>query len=151
MQAAPWWRWAVVLIPGILLYQFPVAGLSPAQAHVFGIFAATIIALVAQPVRMGVSVLVAMTLLAVTGAVPPARVLGGFSNVTVWMIFTAFLFARAVTVTGFGTRVAYVFIERFARSPLSLAYSEARRLGYLWHEFGDAHLIIGAATDRATP
>jgi len=35
--------------------------------------------------------------------------------------------------------------------PLSLAYSEARRLGYLWHEFGDAHLIIGAATDRATP
>lgn len=28
--------------------------------------------------------------------------------------------------------------------PLARAYSEARRLGYLWHEFGDAHLIVGA-------
>jgi DASS family divalent anion:Na+ symporter len=113
----------VVLIPGLLLYFFPVAGLTSAQAHVFGIFAATIVSLVVQPVRMGVSVLVAMTLLAVTGALPPARVLSGFSNVTVWMIFTAFLFSKAVTVTGFGARVAYFFIERFARSPLRLAYS----------------------------
>jgi S-adenosylmethionine:tRNA ribosyltransferase-isomerase len=26
---------------------------------------------------------------------------------------------------------------------LARAYSEARRLGYLWHEFGDSHLIVG--------
>ena len=26
---------------------------------------------------------------------------------------------------------------------LGRAYSEARRLGYLWHEFGDSHLIVG--------
>lgn len=26
---------------------------------------------------------------------------------------------------------------------LERAYAEARRLGYLWHEFGDSHLIIG--------
>jgi S-adenosylmethionine:tRNA ribosyltransferase-isomerase len=25
---------------------------------------------------------------------------------------------------------------------LERAYAEARRLGYLWHEFGDSHLII---------
>jgi len=30
------------------------------------------------------------------------------------------------------------------RERLDRAYVEARRLGYLWHEFGDAHLIIGA-------
>jgi S-adenosylmethionine:tRNA ribosyltransferase-isomerase len=30
---------------------------------------------------------------------------------------------------------------------LKRAYSEARQLGYLWHEFGDSHLILG---DRAT-
>jgi S-adenosylmethionine:tRNA ribosyltransferase-isomerase len=28
---------------------------------------------------------------------------------------------------------------------LDRAYAEARRRGYLWHEFGDAHLIVGAA------
>ena len=26
---------------------------------------------------------------------------------------------------------------------LSLAYEEARTLGYLWHEFGDSHLVLG--------
>ena len=29
---------------------------------------------------------------------------------------------------------------------LERAYAEARRLGYLWHEFGDSHLIIAART-----
>jgi DASS family divalent anion:Na+ symporter len=115
----------VVLIPGALLWFLPLPGLKASQAHVFGVFVATIIALVAQPVRMGVSVLLAMTLLAVTGALPPARVLSGFANVTVWLVFTAFLFSRAVTQTGFGERVGYLFVERFARTPLRLGYSMA--------------------------
>jgi S-adenosylmethionine:tRNA-ribosyltransferase-isomerase (queuine synthetase) len=29
---------------------------------------------------------------------------------------------------------------------LERAYADARRLGYLWHEFGDSHLIIAART-----
>jgi len=35
------------------------------------------------------------------------------------------------------------------RRHLERAYEEARRLGYLWHEFGDSHLII--ATRSRTP
>ena len=108
-----------------MLFFFPLPGLNTIQSHLLGIFVATIIALVAQPVPMGVSVLVAMTLLALTRTLPPAKVLSGFSNVTVWLIFTAFLFARAVTATGFGTRVGYLFIRRFARTPLTLGYSIA--------------------------
>ena len=115
----------MVLIPGLLLYFFPLPGLNTMQSHLLGVFLATIIALVAQPVPMGVSVVVAMTLLALTRTFPPAKALSGFSNVTVWLIFTAFLFARAVTATGFGTRVGYLFIRRFARTPLSLGYSIA--------------------------
>jgi divalent anion:Na+ symporter, DASS family len=99
--------------------------LNPMQRHLLAVFAATIVALVAQPVPMGVSVLVAMTLLALTGTLPPAQVLSGFSNATVWLIFIAFLFGRAFTVTGLGKRVGYLFIRRFARSPLSLGYSLA--------------------------
>src|SRR5579885_1139100 len=119
------WRWMAVLTPGVLFWFRIWPGLSLLQSRVLGVFLATIVALVAQPVPMGVSVLVAMTLLAVTGTLPPARVLAGFSNLTVWLIFTAFLFARAVTVTGFGMRIGYLFIARFARSPLSLGYSIA--------------------------
>ena len=120
-----WWRWAVVLIPGALLYFFPLPGLNAGQSQLLGIFVATIIALVAQPMPMGVSVLIAMTVLALTRTLPPAKILSGFSNVTVWLIFTAFLFARAVTATGFGTRVGFLFVQRFARTPLTLGYSIA--------------------------
>ncbi len=74
---------------------------------------------------MGVSVIVAITVLALTRTLTPVQALSGFSNVTVWLVFTAFLFARAVTATGFGTRVGYLFIQRFARTPLSLGYSLA--------------------------
>ena len=125
MLRRAWWRWGAVLLPAVLLTLFPAPGLTALQNRLLLIFLATIVALVAQPVPMGASVLVAMTLLAVTRTLPPAQVLSGFANVTVWLIFTAFLFSRAVTATGFGRRVGYAFIRRFARTPLSLGYSIA--------------------------
>ncbi|MGD0666086.1 MAG: DASS family sodium-coupled anion symporter [Bryobacteraceae bacterium] len=122
---ASWLRWAAVLIPAALLLAFPPAGLNAQQDHLLAVFIATIVALVAQPVPMGVSCVLAMTVLALSGTLPPAQVLSGFANVTVWLIFTAFLFSRAFTQTGFGKRIGYLFIRRFARTPLSLGYSLA--------------------------
>jgi divalent anion:Na+ symporter, DASS family len=119
------WRPLVVLVTGVLLWTLPLPGLTPAQRHLLAIFVATIVALVARPVPMGVSALTAMTLLALTGTLPPPRVLAGFSNLTVWLVFSAFLFARAVTVTRLGQRIAYYFIHRFGRTPLTLGYSLA--------------------------
>ncbi len=118
-------RWATVLAPGLLLYFLPVPGLNLSQRHLLAIFAATIVSLVAQPVAMGVSVLVAMTMLVLTNTLPGTKVLSGFSNATVWLIFTAFLFARAITATGFGLRIAYLFVRRFGHSALTLGYSVA--------------------------
>lgn len=120
-----YWRWAAALAPGLALWFGRIPGLNAQQEHLLAIFFATIVALVSQPVRMGVSVLIAMTLLAVTNTLSPAKTLSGFSNVTVWLIFTAFLFSRAFTATGFGLRVGYMFIRRFGRTPLSLGYSIA--------------------------
>ncbi len=119
------WRWTVVLFPGALLWYLPYLGLTAPQRHLLSVFVATILSLIAQPVPMGVSALVAMTFLAITGTLPPARVLSGFSNLTVWLVFAAFLFARAVTATRLGQRIAYGFIHRFGRSTLSLGYSLA--------------------------
>ena len=65
-----------MLGPGIGLYFFNLPGMNTAQERLLAIFAATIIALVAQPVRMGVSVLLAMTLLVLTHTLTPARVAG---------------------------------------------------------------------------
>ena len=87
------------------------------------IFVATIIALVVQPVPMGVSTIVAVIVMALTKTVPADQIFSGYSNPTVWLIFTAFLFSRAVITTGFGMRVAYRLIRRFGRSSLTLSYS----------------------------
>src|SRR6266849_1718539 len=118
-------RWVFVLVPGLLLYLLPVAGFTPAQRHLLAIFIATIVALVVQPVPMGVSTMAAITLLALTKTIAPNQIFSGYSNPTVWLIFTAFLFSRAVTITGFGMRVAYGFIRRFGHSSLTLSYSIA--------------------------
>ena len=114
-----------MLVPALLLYFLPVPGLNPSQRHLLAIFVGTIVSLVAQPVVMGVSVLLAMTILVLTNTLPGTKVLSGFSNATVWLIFTAFLFARAITATGFGLRIAYMFVRRFGHSALTLGYSVA--------------------------
>ena len=118
-------RWAIVLVPGVLLYFLPLPLLNLVQRHLLAIFVASIIALVAQPVAMGVSTTAALVVLALTNTVPADQIFSGYSNPTVWLIFSAFLFARAATSTGFGARVAYTFIHRFGRSPLTLGYAIA--------------------------
>src|SRR5579859_2610729 len=118
-------RWAVVLIPGLLFYFLPLPALSAGQRHLLAVFVATIIALVAHPVPMAVSTLIGLAVLALTRTLTANQVYSGYSNTTVWLIFTAFLFSRAVMSTRFGMRVAYVFIRRFGRTSLSLSYSIA--------------------------
>ncbi len=110
-------------MPGLLLYFLPVPGLNIVQRHLLAVFLSTIISLIAQVVPMGVSALVAMTVLALTKTLPGPKVLSGFSNATIWLVFTAFLFARALTMTGLGLRIAYLFIRRFGHSALTLGYS----------------------------
>ncbi|MFL6417006.1 MAG: DASS family sodium-coupled anion symporter [Bryobacteraceae bacterium] len=117
------WRWFVVLVPGLLLYLLPLPSLRPDQRHLVAFFAATIIALIAQPMAMGACILVSLTALALTNTLPPNVVLSGFADPTVWLIFTAFLFSRAVTDTRLGMRIAYLFIRKFGRNALTLGYS----------------------------
>src|SRR6478736_496736 len=106
-------RWAIVLATGLAVYFAPLPGFSAPQQHLLAIFVATIVALVARPVPMGESVVIAATLLLLTQTLPAEKVLAGFGNTTVWLMFSAFLFARAITTTGLGVRIAYFFIGRF--------------------------------------
>jgi len=118
-------RWAVVLIPSLLLYLIPLPGFSPFQSHLIAIFLGAIIALVAQPIAMGASVILAMTLLVLTNTLSAPRALAGFANPVVWMIFSAFIFARAMMLTGLGQRIAFLLIRGFGHSSLTLAYCVA--------------------------
>ena len=124
-RVAAWWRWGVVLVPGVLLYISPLPALDAGQRHLLAFFVAIIIALVAQPIPMGATVLTALTALVLTRTLPAQAALAGFSDPTVWLIFTAFLFSRAVTQTKLGMRIAYLFIGKFGKSSLTLGYSIA--------------------------
>jgi DASS family divalent anion:Na+ symporter len=114
-----------VLVVGFGLYFFPVPPFTESQRHLLAVFAATIAALIFRPVAMGVSVLLATTVLLLTRTLPTDTVLAGFGNATAWLVFCAFLFARAVTNSQLGERIAYVFISRFGRTSLTLGYSIA--------------------------
>ena len=118
-------RWVPVLVPGLAVYFAPLPGFNATQQHLLAIFVGTIVALVARPVVMGVSVLIAATLLLLTRTLPAEIVLAGFGNTTVWLMFSAFLFARAITTTGLGVRIAYFFISQFGHTSLTLGYSVA--------------------------
>jgi DASS family divalent anion:Na+ symporter len=115
-------RWAITLAPGFALGLLPL-GFTSEQQRLLAVFVSTILSLVVQPLPMGACSLLAMTTLFLSGALPGVKVLAGFGNPTVWLIFSAFLFARAVIGTGFGLRIAYLFVRRFGAGPLSLAYS----------------------------
>ena len=56
------------------------------------------------------SVLLAMAPSVLTNTLPGTKVLSGCNGVA---DSTAFLFARAITTTGFGLRIAYLFVRRF--------------------------------------
>jgi len=122
--SASWWRWAAAIVPALVLY-FTPSGLPVETRHLLAIFAGTIIALISRPMPMGTSVVIGMVLLVLTGTLTATRALAGFSSPTAWMIFSAFLFARAVSATGFGPRVAYLLIHRIGHNTLSLGYALA--------------------------
>lgn len=74
---------------------------------------------------MGVGIVIATTILVLTNTLPGSRALAGFAYPTTWLIFSAFLFARAVTLTGLGPRVAYLLVSRIGHNSLLLGYAVA--------------------------
>ena len=116
---------ATVLVAVVIWFlPFP-AGIDPKAWHLFAIFVATILGLILQPLPMGAVVLIGVISTALTETLSIADALNGFSNPTVWLIFVAFIFARAFAKTGLGRRVAYWFIRAFGHKTLGLGYALA--------------------------
>lgn len=101
------------------------AGLSAAGWHVFGIFLATIVGLIIKPVPMGAAALIAVIFLVLSRSVTITDALSGFSNTTIWLIVMAFFISRGIIKTGLGERIAYLFVKKFGRKTINLAYALA--------------------------
>ena len=117
------WRWLAPLAVGAGIWLCPHAGFDPKRWALLCLFGATVCGLITRPLPNGALVLVAVTTGALLGLFTLADALSGFSNVTVWLIVAAFLFARGLVQTRLGERIAYGIIKGVGASPLRLGYA----------------------------
>ena len=76
-----------------------------------------------KPLPMGVMALLGMVSLCLTRTLTLKEALSGFSIPTIWLVVVAFFISRGIVKTGLGERIAYLFVKRFGKKPLFLAYS----------------------------
>ncbi len=68
-------------------------------------------------------VLLGVSAIAITGALPIREALAGYADPIVWLVLAAFFISRAMIKTGLGRRIALLFIRRIGRHSLGLGYS----------------------------
>ncbi|MFC1563138.1 anion permease [candidate division KSB1 bacterium] len=120
------YKLSIILAIFLFIWFLPVpSGVEPKGVHLFAIFCAAIVGLILKPISMGGVVFIGVVITSLTNTLSINEALNGFSNTTVWLIVTAFLIARGFIKTGFGRRVAFVFIKLFGKKSLGLSYSLA--------------------------
>lgn len=109
---------------GVIIWFSPVpAGLKPQAWHLFAIFVATILGFILQPMPIGAIAFISVGFAGLVKAVTPADALSGFGNTTIWLIVSAFLFAKGFIKTGLGRRIAYKIMGVIGDSSLKLGYA----------------------------
>lgn len=113
-----------VLALGAVIWFSPVpAGLKQEAWHLFAVFAATILGFILQPFPIGAIAFSAITFTILSGLLKPEQALSGFGNDSIWLIVSAFLFAKGFIKAGLGRRIAYMIIKAIGDSTLKLGYA----------------------------
>ncbi len=117
-------RFVVILtVVAVLWFVPPPEGVQIEAWHLLAIFLGTILGLILQPVPMGAVVIMGLTATVLTGTLGMTDALLGYQSATVWLIVSAFLFARCLNKTGLGRRIAFFFIRLFGHKTLGLGYA----------------------------
>ena len=107
-------RWAIVLLAVVvivLLLPTPT-GITPQSWRLLAIFLGTITGCILRPIPGGAVVLMGVSAVGITGALPIRDALGGYADPIVWLVLAAFFIARAMVKTGLGHRIALIFHSR---------------------------------------
>ena len=114
------------VLVGVIIWFCPMpAGLKPEAWHMFALFVATIVGFILHPLPIGAIALIAVGLSGFLKVLKPAEALSGFGNTTIWLIVSAFLFAKGFVKTGLGRRIAYKIMAAIGSSSLKLGYTMA--------------------------
>ncbi len=157
------WKTLACVLPALIIAFIPDPdGVERGGMIMLGIFVGTIIGFILQPLPnapvglIGVSAaMIAGThwvpdhLDAETGETVKAamewgpltikEVLAGFGDSTAWLIAAAFIIADGFVLTGFGRRIALIFLSKLGKTPLGLAYG-----------LGAADLVVSPGTPSLT-
>ena len=133
---------AAPLAVGILLAALPVpSGLTQHAWWFLSLFAAVIVGLILEPIPAAAVGFLGVTTAAVLARFvlfSPAQLaapgfnansaaiswaLSGFSNSTVWLIFSAFVFSLGYERTGLGKRISLILMSRLGGRSLTLGYA----------------------------
>lgn len=114
----------IVILVGLVIWFMPVpAGLKAPAWKLFAIFVATILGFILQPIPIGAIAFISVGLAGFLKVIKPAEALSGFGNTTIWLIVSAFLFAKGFIKTGLGRRIAYKIMAAIGDSTLKLGYA----------------------------
>ncbi|WP_158799769.1 anion permease [Pedobacter sp. L105] len=137
----------ITVVVGLVIWFIPAPeGVKPQAWHLLAIFLATILGIILKASPMGTLCMMAIAVVAITGVLAPGDpaksvtlALSSFGDKVIWLIGISFFIARGFIKTGLGSRIAYIFIKFFGKSPLGLAYS-----------LGAADLILAPAIPSNT-
>ena len=108
----------------VIVYLIPrPVSIKPEGWRLTGIFLATIVGSITQPIPGAALVLLAVTLSAVFGGLTVEQALAGYADKSVWLVMAAFFISRALINTGLARRVALFFVRLFGRTSLGVTYA----------------------------
>ena len=117
-------KWGVVVACALFVAFTPVpGGITPQAWRLLAIFIATIIGSILRPVPGGAIVLLGISAIVITGALPVDQALKGYADPIVWLVLAAFLMSRGMIKTGLGRRIALLFVRAIGRHSLGLGYA----------------------------
>lgn len=117
-------RWAIVLAVVVIVLLLPKpSGITPQSWRLLAIFLGTITGCILRPIPGGAVVLMGVSAVAITGALPVRDALGGYADPIVWLVLAAFFIARAMVKTGLGHRIALLFVRAIGHRTLGLGYA----------------------------
>lgn len=117
-------RALLAIAAGAIIWFMPIpTGVKPEAWHLLAVFVSTILGFILQPLPIGAIAFLSITFTVFAGILKPADALSGFSNTTIWLIVSAFLFAKGFIKTGLGRRIAYKIIGLIGDNTLKLGYA----------------------------
>lgn len=105
---------------GVYLAPLP-AGLAPEGKTAAAVFTLCVALWISNAIPIGITGLLAVALLGLSGAMTPADAFAAFGNSAVFFILGVFIIAAALIRTGLSKRCALLFLSRFGSTPHRLA------------------------------